>query len=180
MNRKIILQILLVLFIYTLVGCASGARYSAMIPDDHSILPVPENFFLKNAITLKEVTGGEETNPMWTSEVGGQELKKALEESLRRKQLLTPPNTGGKYNLSVNLEKVDQPMFGFSFTVTSTADYLLRNNETKDITFDQKISASYTATFGDAAYGPTRLKLANEGSIRENIRQFIEKLLLLN
>ena len=71
-------------------------------------------------------------------------------------------------------------MFGFSFTVTSTADYLLRNNETKDITFDQKISASYTLTFGDAAYGPTRLKLANEGSIRENIRQFIEKLLLLN
>ena len=71
-------------------------------------------------------------------------------------------------------------MFGFSFTVTSTADYLLRNNETKDITFDQKISASYTAIFGDAAYGPTRLKLANEGSIRENIRQFIEKLLLLN
>ena len=51
--------------------------------------------------------------------------------------------------------------------------------ETKDVTFDQKISASYTATFGDAAYGPTRLKLANEGSIRENIRQFIEKLLLL-
>ncbi|SVA92263.1 uncharacterized protein METZ01_LOCUS145117 [marine metagenome] len=41
MNRKIISQILLVLFIYTLVGCASGARYSAMIPDDHSILPVP-------------------------------------------------------------------------------------------------------------------------------------------
>ena len=135
---------------------------------------------MKNAIALKEVTGGEETNPMWTSEVGSQEFKKALEESLRRTQLLTLPNTVGKYNLSVNLEKVDQPMFGFSFTVTSTTNYLLRNNETNDITFDQKISAPYTATFGDAAYGPTRLKLANEGSIRENIRQFIEKLLLLN
>ena len=69
-------------------------------------------------------------------------------------------------------------MFGFNFTVTSTADYLLRNNETKDVTFNEKIFTPYTASFGDAVYGPNRLKLANEGSIRENIRQFVEKLLI--
>ena len=34
-----------------------------MIPDGRSISPTPENFFLKNTITLKKVTG-EETNPI--------------------------------------------------------------------------------------------------------------------
>ena len=55
------------------------------------------------------------------------------------------------YNLNVNLEKVDQPMFGFSFTVTSTADYLLRNKETKDVTFDQKTTFTPISDFSKGA-----------------------------
>ena len=48
------------------------------------------------------------------------------------------------------------------------------------ISIDREMDALYTATIGDAVYGATRLKLANEGSIRKNIKQFVEKLLLLN
>ncbi len=59
---------LLLLSIYSLVGCASGARYAAMIPDGPAFQPLPDNYFLKHKVVLKEVTGGEETNPMWTSD----------------------------------------------------------------------------------------------------------------
>lgn len=150
-----------------------------MIPDGHSFQPVSDNFFLKNEISLTEVTGGEETNPMWTSEVDSQGFRKAIEESLRIQQLLAPGNTNGKYSLRVNLEEVDQPSFGLNFTVTSTANYLLQGSKTKNTILDKNITASHTATFGDAAYGPNRLRLANEGSIKENIKSFISMLLQL-
>jgi hypothetical protein len=175
--KNMLFRLLLIISIYSLVGCASGARYGAMIPDGPSFKPLPDNYFLKNEIALTEVTGGEETNPMWTSEVSNEEFKKALMESLRMQQLLA--NGTGKYNLTVNLTEVDQPMFGLSFTATSISQYILRNNKTKDIVFDESITGSHTATFGDAVYAPNRLKLATEGSIKENIKIFINNLLLL-
>ena len=176
---KILHKLILILSICFFVGCASSARYTMMIPDGETLKPVPDNFFLKNEIFLTEVTGGEETNSMWTSEVDNEGFRKAIEESLRYQQLLAPGNSNGKYRLRVNLEEVDQPSFGLNFTVTSTANYLLQGNKSKNTIFDKKITSSHTATFGDAAYGPNRLKLANEGSIKENIKNFISMLLQL-
>ncbi len=53
---KILQKLVLILSIFFFVGCASSARYGNMIPDGHSFNPVPDNFFLKNEITLTEVT----------------------------------------------------------------------------------------------------------------------------
>ena len=38
------------------------------------------------------------------------------------------------------------------------------------------VSAPFTATFSDHAVAVVRLKLANEGSIRRNIAQFLDQL----
>lgn len=40
----------------------------------------------------------------------------------------------------------------------------------------ETVDAPYTANFSDALVAGTRLKLANEGAIRESIRLFFEKL----
>ena len=54
--------------------------------------------------------------------------------------------------------------------------YRLTDSQTKMTIFDETIIASYTATFSDAFLGTDRLKMANEGSGKENIKGLIEKL----
>lgn len=55
-------------------------------------------------------------------------------------------------------------------TVTSDIQYLLVRRRDLSKAGGFIVLAPYTATFGDAAYGVTRLRLANEGAIRDNIR----------
>jgi hypothetical protein len=51
---------------------------------------------------------------------------------------------------------------------------MLVDQSTKKIILNSDINSDYTAKFGDALYGVKRLRLANEGSLRQNISQFIE------
>lgn len=174
---KIALFVLVSLSI--LAGCATPARIGGMTVIPMSAKPPPDSFFLKKAIVVKEVMGGESTNPIWTSEVGNPEFRQAIIESLRNHQLLAPNNKNGKYGLVISLEKIDQPLIGFDLTVNSTVHYNLERIGTNEKIFDEKIMTNYTATLSDSFYGPDRLMLANQGSIRENIRILIQKLLFL-
>lgn len=174
---KIALFVLVALSI--LAGCATPARIGGMTVIPMSVKPPPDSFFLKKAIVVKEVKGGESTNPMWTSEVGNPEFRQAILASLKNHQLLAANKEDGKYGLVVSLEKVDQPLIGLDFTVISTAHYTLERIGTNEKILDKKIMATYTAKLSKSFYGPDRLRRANEGSIRENIRNFIQKLLAL-
>ena len=71
---------------------------------------------------------------------------------------------------------MDQPLIGFDMTVTSHIAYSLVRNATQEAVLQETIVAPYTATVGDAFLGVKRLQLANEGSVRENVRQFLDKL----
>ena len=50
------------------------------------------------------------------------------------------------------------------------------DSKTKEVLFDEIIDAAHTATFGDAFDAVTRLKIANEGSGKNNIKTFLEQL----
>jgi hypothetical protein len=82
----------------------------------------------------------------------------------------------GRFNLKVTLLKVEQPMFGLDLKVVTSVSYILFDNKTKKVLFDKIIDAAHTATFGDAFDAVTRLKIANEGSGKNNIRTFLEQL----
>ena len=45
---------------------------------------------------------------------------------------------------------------------------------------NEDLNAEFTATVSDASAGIKRLRMANEGSIKENIKQLIDKLSQLN
>jgi hypothetical protein len=167
------------LFIYNLIGCAYPARYGKMVPEAYLFKPTPDKFFLKNKIVLEEVTGGKETNPLWVSEVGNQEFKRALRESLRVQQLLASNSADGKYGLTVSLEEISHPIFGFDTTAVSSVHYFLRKNKTNRIIFDKRITVSHTATSEDAYEATIRGRVANEGAVRKNINNFLNLLLLL-
>lgn len=154
-----------------LVGCAQPAKMEQMIVHPsalggHTIKP-----HLSQSIVIDNVSGGQETNPLWTSEVSSEEFSKALEASLKGIGAFTLNN--GRYALNAKLLSIKKPLFGFNMTVRTSVHYILTNLETKTAVFDKNINASYTATVGDAFIGTKRLQMANEGAIRENIRHFL-------
>jgi hypothetical protein len=158
-----------------LSGCASPARIDQMtvsVSPDQRIAPTP----LRTNIAVRDVTGGKDTNPMWVSNVGSSEFEQALEASLRDAGLLSAGKQAGKYTLVAHLENVDQPMAGFNMTVTATVMYSLVERATGKEVFNRRISLPFTATVGDAFAGTERMRLANEGAVRVNIKQLISEL----
>ena len=131
----------------------------------------PKNSALINNISIKEVKGGEETNPLWIPKVNNQNFKEAIARSLQQATLYQAAPKA-KYNLYVNLESLEQPALGFSFTVACKVHYKLLDAKTKLAIFDQHITSTYTAKVSDALYAPLRMKIANEGAAKANIEQF--------
>lgn len=169
----------LVLSSALLAGCASPANPDAMRahPTPLQIAAIQASA-VKGEIGINRVSGGGETNPMWTSKVADNDFRKALESSLSDVGALANPQATSKYELNVSLRKLDQPMMGIDMTVTAGTDYELVDRKTRETVRKVSVDTPYTAKFSDAFSGVERLKLANEGSIRENITKFIDELVL--
>ena len=156
-------------------ACASGAtgRGMTVTPTDLPGEAVSAEF--QRTIGLGTVTGGEDTNPLWTSEVGNEQFKQALRDSLQIRDLYAGSDDS-RYLLDAHLLNVDQPLIGFDATVTSSVKYRVIERATKQPVLEELVVSAYTATMSDAWYGVERLRLANEGSIRDNIAEFIKRL----
>jgi hypothetical protein len=158
--------------IIILGGCASGAKKENM-----DFLSTEKQYSyddaLKNDVGLSSVSGGEDTNPLWTSEISNEDFTGAVRMSLKSQGLLSPK---GRYTLKVNLIKVDQPLFGLDLTVTTHVKYILTDSKNNTVLVDETVDAPYTATFSDSMIAMTRLQLANEGSGKLNIQGLLEKL----
>ena len=115
---------------------------------------------------------------MWTSQVSAEDFQKALEVSLQEAGYLSKDNSA--YSLTVNFEGLKQPFVGFNMTVTSSVNYDLKDLKKEKSILNENINAKFTATVSDAFVGVKRLRMANEGSIKENIKQLIDKLSQLN
>lgn len=154
-----------------LTGCASGAKMSNMVYEG------PINAYdtaLENNVNVTTVSGGEETNPAWTSEIDNDAFAGALKQSLQKQGLLSG---AGRYQLEALLLEVDQPMFGLDFKVTTQVRYILTDrNNSGAVILNETIIAPYTATISDAFAAIKRLRLANEGSGNANIQALLDKL----
>lgn len=157
----------------SLAACASPARPEAMavaVAASQSAQPGQRGY---HQITVTSVGGGQDTNPLWMSNVSGADFQTALEESLRRANYLADGT--GPLRLAVILEEVRQPMAGFDMTVTSRARYRL-TDASGTVLFEESISASGTGTMGEAFAGVERLRIANEKSIQANLDAFLTRL----
>ncbi len=159
-----------------LSSCATGAK-----PENMAFVSYQTNQFdskLKNQIEIKEGQGGQETNPLLTSEISGKDFSDALAISLNRANLLTKDN--GRYDLNSNVISVKQPFAGLDLTVRMNVHYTLKDNNSNRMLIDKYISSEYTAKFSDSYYAVERLKKANEGAARNNIKKFVDELAKLN
>jgi hypothetical protein len=163
-----------------LMGCASPARVDQMQVDPPVATRVAAaSSGLKENIGIKDVTGGQETNPMWVSNISSNDFERALEASLRNAGLLSINRQGSKYVLTAHMLKLEQPLFGASMTVTATVRYELIERASGKPLLSSSLTTPFTAEFGAAFLGAERLKLANEGAARTNIQQLIEVLVAL-
>jgi len=162
-----------------LSGCATPARVDQMTVTAQGIPTAPMPEALRQNVAIKDVTGGQETNPMWTSQVSSAEFERALESSLRGANVLQPNRQMGRFTIAAYLGKLEQPFIGIDMTVTATVTYTLVERSTGKTAWERTIITPYTAKFGDALLGVERLKLANEGAVRSNIAELIGELFRL-
>jgi hypothetical protein len=152
-------------------GCATPATYQAMTVQAQPELAA--NPKLKGAIRLDTVTGGKDTNPLWTSQVDSAGFAKALEGSLASAGYLAPAGSTAPYALSAELKTLDQPLFGFAMSVSSTVLYKLSGSGAAK---EYPVTAAGSASVSDAFVAIERLRLASERSILENIKMLLREL----
>jgi hypothetical protein len=172
MKKLTIYTIFLTVIIF-LSGCAAPARIDQMATYSS---PIAANPKFKNGIGVSDVTGGKETNPMWTSQVSSIDFRRALEISLENSGMFSRVLAGSKYRLTADMVRLDQPMIGIDMTVSSTVRYSLIDMSSNKEVYGRVIQIGYTAKFSDSFLGAERLRLANEGAVKVNIQALIDDL----
>jgi hypothetical protein len=151
--------------IVSLGGCASGSRPTAMVVQ--IAVPVHKS----DSDVSVAVSGGKDTSKMGASQISDEAFAQALQDSITQSGLFTKVSSGdARYRLTSFIGKVDQPMFGFSLTVKMEVSYTLKDARSGAIVWTQDINSEYTAKASAAFAAVERLRLANEGAARENIR----------
>jgi hypothetical protein len=156
------------------------------IPSTHLIPNYLGNEFqinmgpLYKSICVESVGGGNKTSPMLYPDIGDAELNKALVDTLQTYHYLCSSEEDCKYKLSVFIVEIDRQRRGFTMTVTTFVRYKILSKENDNIIYDEIVDASDTKTLKDASVGITRLRIAQEESMKKNIAKFINRLFLLN
>ncbi len=158
-----------------LSACASGAVPGAMVPPVSQETLVGDASRLRQAVAVGTVGGGRETSPLWTSQVSDQAFAQALRQSLATHAMLAI--NGDLYRLDATLLELTQPLAGFDMQVTAHVRYRLTRTADGATVLDREIRSPYTAAFSSSYLGVERLRLANEGAVRENIRMLLAALI---
>jgi hypothetical protein len=156
-------------------ACASGATPGAMTVPLSEQTMLAEGSRLRQSVQVGSINGGRDTNPLWTSQVSDADFATALRQSLGTHAMLSINNQ--LFRVDAQMVGLDQPLAGLDLEVRSRVRYRVTQVATGATVLDQEIAAAYTAPFSASFLAIERLRLANEGSIRENIRQFLVALI---
>lgn len=157
-------------------GCASASKPEAMVAASaFGVKPHPQSVSIN-------VTGGAETSAMGASNISNADFAEAIKTSILQTKLFAQVlgADASDYQLDVQIVRLDRPTFGLTFTVNLEADWRLRRRSDQTVVWEKAITSSFTANMGDAFAGVTRLRLANEGAARENIKQAIQQMSALS
>jgi hypothetical protein len=156
----------------TLGGCATPVTHEALIPVSMEVAK-------HHPQTVSVVAGGgAETSAVGKSQVSDAELQQAVAAAINQTKTFSKVVDGkkGDYILNVNVFNLTQPSFGFSFTVKVEMGWTLTRADTGAKVWQESITSEHTAGATDAFAGVTRLKMATEGAIRNNVKQGLTKL----
>lgn len=153
-------------------GCATATQTAAMAPKTE--WHVNKN---AGAVTI-HVGGGSETSAMGASKIADEDFAKAIQQAIADSGLFAKSevNGSGDYRLDVQIARLQQPMFGASFTVVLETTWRLSRQSDNAILWEKPVVTNFTANMSDAFVGVTRLRLATEGAARNNINDAITQI----
>jgi hypothetical protein len=153
-------------------GCATASKPAAMTVElgTTAIKKHP------HAVALA-VSGGEETSSLGMSSISNADFASAIKASIEQSGLFSAVDgESSPYQLAAHITRLDRPSFGTAFTVNLEVSWQLRRLADQVLVWEKAISSSFTAKMGDAFVGTTRLRLANEGAARANIKDAIDQM----
>jgi hypothetical protein len=158
-------------------GCFDANSYSAdagrMVPTDFEIV----NKHL-GTVSIGQVTGSKAKRSWQVSNSGYAEaLEKALVKSGLFKAVIMDVNTD--YRLYVTILSIDQPAMGLDFNIYMKTKWELIDTKKKVSVWSDTFETTYKAKVSQALIAGERVRIASEGSARENIREGIKRLSLL-
>jgi hypothetical protein len=128
------------------------------------------------------VIGGRETSAVGASQISNEDFAQALKDSIGNSGLFSGIGdaNGSRYQLNAFISRLNQPLIGFSMTVTMEVSYTLFDSQAKKSIWEKSITSEHTASPGEAFAGVKRLRIATEGAARQNIESLIRELAKLN
>ena len=156
-----------------IAGCESAPwvpLVTAMVPPEIHPSPVVS----KKTLLMGEVKGGEKTTLVSGSKIEDSGFRDALLESLRKSSLFinvaVTQDKGSDYRLDAEILSQEMHPPPISPTATLYARYVLTDLHTNG-EWAESIFSKYNGSF--ELYGDRK---ANEGAVRSNLMQFVEKL----
>lgn len=156
------------------LGCASGATPGGMMLEGAVEPYEVEAAAVADIPTISlRATGGQETNPLHTSQISNDAFREALSHEVLRSGAYRPVyDEVADYHLHVDLAEIERPYWGFmDMEVKIVADWRLYETESGRLVWERRVDSAFTATEKDTDWGIRRLRLANEGSARGNIAE---------
>jgi hypothetical protein len=162
----------IIFVIFVLAGCSAA-------PTDPKAMSVSQvQLTNQHSGNVSVVTsGGSETSALGKSQISDADFKTAIENSILETKIFSGVVSAGdgEYKLSAIVTNVEQPSFGFSFTVKMEAAWSLKTSD-KKVVWEKLIRSEHTTGSGEAFAGIKRLRLATEGAAKNNIEQAFTEL----
>lgn len=174
---KLITASLLILIIN---GCATIQNPKNMVAFQHNP-EISANNDLRNNVYLLIPSGANNANAYpWSSYMDNMCLNAALMESLKNAKMLTEKENA-KYILLATVMSVSTPTWGgFTVRVTPTIHYKLKFKDSNKTIWSKTIGSTSKKTVGDAFFFFTRVTMASEEAVKQNIEKLITKLINLD
>jgi hypothetical protein len=152
-------------------GCA--ARSAMMVPAGFEVAKK-----IPGAVRVEEAVGGHETNPLWTSQISSTAFTEALTNSIAKAGLFDSVLKQGNadYILNVTILSYDQPWVGLDLDIKMKTKWELTDAKKLIPVWSDTFETTYRAKASDALIAAERLQKANEGAVRTNIAEGINRL----
>jgi opacity protein-like surface antigen len=152
-------------------GCATATKPEAMVP-----LEAVSGIQHAQRVSVV-VAGGSETNSLGKSQISNEAFQQAIVAAIAKNKTFSAVVKGvdSDCRLAVTVINVDQPSFGFSFTVRIEAAWSLKKAD-GTVIFQESIRSDGMAGATEAFAGVERLRLATEAAARNNIAAGLGKI----
>ena len=160
--------------LFLIGGCASPPAQDAMAPTGVVISKKhPETVRLNVGGGLDAAAGIAVPNAA---------LEAALNQAINETKLFSQvvKGNGGDFVLTATVFSVNQPMFGMAMTVKVEVGWTLKRSSDDKTIWQEAIRSEHTSTPGEAFAGVTRVRLATEGAVKNNIAEAVSKLAALS